>query len=257
MRYLLIGCFVVFCVCSTARALDPKDPALVALWLCDEGKGDTLVDSSSNKNNAKGSFDWTDGKFGSGISITSGSIDVPTSDSINTIKKGLTVAAWFNIQVDSDTGIRRQNAFLLEDQSTSEPVPESFSFRLWTTNGLSPGIYGKTKLLQKQWYHLAGTYDGKIMKLYINGEEEKEVTDSAGAKVTGEWSGDIQTPADMLQLKYASETYIGFMDEIVLFSRALNAKEIKDLTKGWALAKAVNSQGKLADTWGGIKSLHH
>ncbi len=253
MRCLLIACFVIFCVCSISWALDLKDPALVGLWLCDDGKGKTLADSSPNKNDATGTFEWVAGKFGGGISITSGSIDVPTSDSVNSVKQ-ISVAAWFNIQTDSDTGIRRQNAFLLEDQSTSEPVPEGFSFRLWTTNGLSSGAYGTTKLNKKEWYHIAGTYDGAVMKLYINGEAEKDLLTDGGAKFNGQWAGNIAAPADTLQLKYGSETYIGFMDEIVIFNRALSADEIKSLTKGWSLAKAVDSHGKLANTWGSIKS---
>lgn len=257
MRYLLllVSCLIVFCVCSFSWSLDIKDPALVGLWLCDEGKGDTILDSSKNKNDATGTFEWAEGKFKGGIAITAGSIDVQTSDSVNSVKKAVTLAAWFKIETDSDTGIRRQNAFLLEDQSATEPVPDGFSFRIWTTSGLSPGAYGNTKLKKGDWYHIAGTYDGKAMKLYINGEEEKELLSDAGAKINGEWGGDIQTPADMLQLKYGSEIYIGSMDEIVIFNRALTQDEIKTLSKGWETAIAVNGQEKLANTWGDIKTL--
>lgn len=252
---VFVSCFLIFLSLSVVSwALNPKDPALVAIWLCDEGKGDTILDTSGNKNDATGTFKWTAGKFGSGLEITSGSIDVKTSDSINSIKKAITVAAWFNITGDSDTGIRRQNAFLLEDQSASEPVPDGFSFRLWTTSGLSPGVYGVTKLKKNEWYHVAGTYDGKLMKLYINGVAEPELLSSANAKVDGAWSGDIGTPADTLQLKYAAETYIGLMDEIVLFNRALAADEIMQLTKGWKAAMALESNDKLSATWGQLKS---
>lgn len=246
----------ILCVCTASWSLDPDDPALVGLWLCDEGKGDTMVDSSGNGNDATGSFDWGEGKFGDGITIAAGSIDVQTSDSVNSVKEALTVAAWFRVDADSDTGIRRQNGFLLEDQSTSEPIPDGFSFRIWTTSGLSPGVYGTTELKQGEWYHLAGTYDGEFMKLYVNGVEEGELTDSTGGKIDGGWSGDIQRPADQLQLKYGAEAYTGGMDEIVIFNRALDADEIKKLAEGWEAAISVDSQGKLSATWGNIKSPH-
>jgi hypothetical protein len=244
-------------LCAASWSVEPDDPALVGLWLLDEGEGDSLVDSSGNENDAIGDFDWGDGKFGGGIVIAAGTISVPTSDSINSITEALTVAAWFRIDADSNTGIRRQNGFLLEDQSDTEPIPNSFSFRIWTTSGISPGIYGTTELEQGKWYHLAGTYDGEVMRLYVNGVEEQGVTDNVGGELDGTWDGDIQTPANELQLKYGAEEYFGAMDEIVLFNRALSADEIKQLARGWAnLAVPVDRQCKLSTTWGGIKELH-
>jgi hypothetical protein len=255
MKYMLILFFVLapLFVCMASWSVDPDDPAIVGLWLCDEGSGDVIMDSSVNGNDATGSFDWGEGKFGNGLVISGGSIVVETSDSINSVKEELTVAAWFRVDADSDTGIRRQNAFLLEDQSATEPIPNSFSFRIWTTSGLSPGIYGKTELQQGEWYHVAGTYDGENMKLYINGVEEKELLSDVAAKVDGAWSGDIQTPGDKLQLKYGSESYTGAMDEIIIFNRALSADEIKQLTAGWDSALSVSSQNKITTTWGDIK----
>ena len=249
-------CLAVFFVCATSWSLEPDDPALVGLWLCDEGEGDVMIDSSGNENNATGTFTWGDGKFDGGILVSEGSIIVPTTESIDSIVDAVTASGWFRIDEESDTGIRRQNAFLLEDASDIEPIPNAFTFRVWTTSGLSPGIYGKTELEQGKWYHVAGTYDGEMMRLYINGVEEKEVTDNVGEVVDGKWSGTIETPADELQLKYGNEIYIGAMDEIIIFNRALSAKEIKQLASGWQAVMSVTSRGKLSSTWGKIKSLH-
>jgi hypothetical protein len=253
----MLVCFLaVLCVCTASWSLDPDDPALVGLWLCDEGEGDVIVDSSGNGNDATGSFKRGEGKFGDSIVISGGSIVVQTSDSVNSIKEALTVAGWFRIDADSDTGIRRQNAFLLEDQSTTEVVPNGWSFRVWTTSGLCPGAYGQTELEQGEWYHVAGTYDGELVKLYINGVEEQDLKTEGHGDFNGEWTGDIATPGDQLQLKYASETYIGAMDEIVMFNRALSADEINQLMKGWEDAMPVDNQGKLSATWGDVKSLY-
>ncbi len=257
MRYLsiILSLLLILFICSASHsAINLK--GLVGVWLCDDGKGDTLTDSSGNKNNGiiNGAFKWDNGKFGGCIvSPGAGSIDVKTTDSINSIVDAVTVAAWFRVDSDSDTGIRRQNAYLLEDQSSSEPVPDGWSFRIWTTNGLSSGAYGTTKVKKGEWTHIAGTYDGQTMKLYINGVEEKELKTDGNANFNGEWGGKIQTPGDQLQLKYGSETYIGGMDEIVLFNRALSADEIKELSKGWKSALSVSSRDKLAITWGQIK----
>jgi hypothetical protein len=243
------------CAYTVSWSIEPDDPALVSLWLCDDGAGDTITDSSGNGNDATGNFEWDEGKFDGGILIAGGAITVDTSDSIDSVKEAITIAAWFRVDADSDTGIRRQNAFLLEDQSSSEPVPNGFSFRIWTTSGLSPGVYGTTELEQGEWYHVVGTYDGEFMKLYVNGVAEEELLDSSGGNINGDWTGDIGTPGDQLQLKYASESYTGGMDEIVLFNRALDDDEIAALANGWEAAMPVDSQSKLAATWGTVKSL--
>jgi len=252
---------VAFVMAANIQAMDvKKDSALVGLWLFDDGSGTVVKDSSGKGNDGKASsdFTWDNGKFGKAIIspvAVASTIVVPKSTSLDTVTKAMTIAAWFRVDTASDAGIRRPNAFLLEDQSATEPVPDSFSFRMWTSKGLSPGVYGKTKLVQKTWNHVAGTYDGKLMKLYINGVEEKDVTDSAvpGNKITGEWSGDVGTPADALQLKFASEAYIGGIDEIMLFNRALSASEIKEIMVGALTTTAVDSHGKLAQTWGSLK----
>ncbi len=246
-------------IASYSWAINIKsDPALIGLWLFDDGSGKTVKDSSGNGNNGtiNGDFKWdANGKFGGCIvSPGAGSIEVPKSASLDKVTKAMTIAAWFRVDSASDTGIRRQNAFLLEDQSASEPVPDGFSFRIWTTSGLSPGIYGKTKLAQKQWYHVAGTYDGTQMSLYINGVMEKELLSDANAPIDGKWSGDIGTPADPLQLKYSSETFIGAIDEVVLLNRALTEKEIKELMLGaLTTTTAIDANAKLAITWARIK----
>ena len=85
MKCLIVGMGLILLLSITSWALKPDDPALVGLWLMDEGKGDVVEDSSGNKNHGKfaGAFDWIDGKFGKAVlSKASGSIDVKDSDSI-------------------------------------------------------------------------------------------------------------------------------------------------------------------------------
>jgi hypothetical protein len=257
MFFLAVLASVVI-VGSNAQSMDlVNDPALVGLWLFDDGSGGVVTDSSGNGNDGtvNGDFAWDTGKIGGAIIASGGgSIEVPVSASLDTVTSAMTIAGWFRVDADSDTGIRRQNAFLLEDQSSSEPVPNGFSFRIWTTSGLSPGAYGTTELAQGEWYHIAGTYDSATMKLYVNGVEEAELLTDGGAAFNGEWTGDVGTPTDTLQLKYSSESLTGGMDEMVLLSRALTASEIKALMAGaLSTATAVDAHGKLATTWAALR----
>ena len=241
-------------VSASLWALEPDDKAIVGVWLLD---GD-YEDSSGNDNKGKetGDFKFEKGKFGKAVFAKGGgNIDVKDSDSLLSVKKEMTIAAWFRVDADSDTGPRKNGAYLLEDQSSSEPVKHGFSFRIWTTQGITPGFYGQTELEQKKWYHVAGTYDGKNVEMYVDGKPESKegALDADGADWKPQWGGDIH-PGSTLQLKFGSEPFTGGIDEIVICNRALDADEIGQLLNGWENAFAVEPQSKLATTWGRIKS---
>ena len=226
-------------------ALDLK--GLVGFWLLDDGKGDVAKDSSTNKNDGKldGGAKWDKGKFTGGIVTTpQNGINVPVSDSLNTVVDAISIGGWFRVDANSDTGLRRDSGYLLEDQSASEATPDAWAFTIWS-GGSYTLVWGKIIVKQKEWTHIAGTYDGKVQSLYINGELD----------TTANKTGKIDTPANALGLgKYSSEIYVGGMDELFLFNRALSLNELKDLMKGYKSALAVVAGGKLATVWGSLKA---
>lgn len=254
MKLFYIGIALLVCLCPVSWALEEDDPAIVGVWLFD---GD-VKDATDNGNDGKigGDFKFEDGKFGKAIIASGGgTIDVADSKSIQTISEELTVAAWFRVDADSDTGIRKNGAFLLEDQSATEPVPDGFSFRVWTDAGITPGFYGQTELEQGQWYHLAGTYNGVDVEMYVDGEPESEkgALSDANADWKPQWNGKVAA-GEILQLKFATEQFTGGIDEIVILSRALAQEEVQQLLNGWADAFPVEPAGKLATTWARVKA---
>lgn len=253
-RFSLVSCLlflVIFLSLTTTQsfaALDLK--GLVGLWLLDDGKGDVAKDSSPNKNDGKvdGGAKWeTKGKFDGSLTTTAqNGITVPVSDSLNTVVDAISIGGWFRVDSDSDTGLRRDSSYLLEDQSASEATPDAWAFTVWTSGGTyQPLVWGKIKVKKGEWTHIAGTYDGKEACLYINGELDTKESRT----------GKIDRPANALGLgKYSTETYIGGLDEIFLFNRALSQSEIKEWMKGYKAALTViSAREKLAYVWGGLK----
>ena len=254
MKLLSMSIALLLCICAISLGLEEDDPAIVGVWLFE----DDVKDATDNDNDGKivGNFKFEDGKFGKAVVAGGGgSIDVPDSKSIQSVKKELTVAAWFRVDADSDTGVRKNGAYLLEDQSGGEPIPDGFSFRVWTGAGITPGFYGKTELEQGKWYHVAGTYDGTNVEMYVDGEPEskKGALSANKADWKPQWNGEV-SPGQVLQLKFGPEQFTGGIDEVIILSRALEADEITQIMNGWDEAFAVEPEGKLATTWARVKT---
>ena len=83
-----------------------------------------------------------------------------------------------------------------------------------------------------------------MISLYING-----VLDVSVKK-----TGKVMQVKDPLHLgKFGGETYVGGMDEVFLYDRALSEDELETIMKSFEVAFAVESGGKLATCWASLK----
>lgn len=100
-----------------------------------------------------------------------------------------------------------------------------------------------------EWHHVVGTYDGKEMKIYVDGKLEG---------TSSVQSGVINYPDriffSMGAYKDDNEDFVhkGMIDEVRLYDRALSEKEVSNNLKAEGLA--VEAAGKLSLTWGQIKA---
>src|SRR5438093_11641326 len=81
-------------------------------------------------------------------------------------------------------------------------------------------MVGPTGLGLNTWTHLAGTFDGATMRLYVNGVEAVSQAQTAALTAT---AGTLQIGAD----SYAGENFAGRIDEVRIYNRALTAAEIQ------------------------------
>ena len=105
------------------------------------------------------------------------------------------------------------------------------------------------KFDDNKWGHYAFTLDGKAnVTGYYNGEKGLTTANnkygfnesiSIGAPFSGKWG----------------QHYNGLMDEVAFFNVMLTAADIKGvMNKGLKTSLAVSSAGKLATSWGGLKT---
>ena len=232
--------------------LDPK--TVIGLWLLDEGQGEKTKDTSGNdqhgtlRNGAK----WTAGKFGQALDLDGQNdyVEIADSPQLGDMKK-ITVAGWVFPRTSAGyTGYIDKTRGGTAGWRSYNLAQRNGQWEWGLANEANAKVTlqaGATKL--KKWVHLAGTYDGKGMILYKDGEkigtiaQTGPVQDSDSILALGCWpGGGISNFASIL------------IDEVVIFNEALGAKEIKSfMESGLERALAVSPQGRLATTWGILK----
>src|SRR5262249_36486869 len=72
-----------------------------------------------------------------------------------------------------------------------------------------------------QWTHLAGTFDGTTMKLYVNGQLASSRSTAAAIDVT---TGVLRIGGDSV---WSGEYFTGVIDEVRIYNRALAQSEVQ------------------------------
>jgi hypothetical protein len=108
---------------------------------------------------------------------------------------------------------------------------------------------GDDPLPEGKWVQVAGTYDGKQLKVYVDGELAKASDVSGNPWASTEQVYIAADPGCGNRCQWN-----GIIDEIAVFNVTLSDNDIKDLVRGYEGASAVSSTGKLATIWGDLKA---
>jgi hypothetical protein len=95
-------------------------------------------------------------------------------------------------------------------------------------NGRSTRISGKTAIELGRWHHVAGTYDGETMRLYVDGRQEAESVVQSGAILypdEGRFAvGAFVDPNELFPME-------GAVYEVKVYDRVLSADEIGSVVR--------------------------
>ncbi|HEY6866003.1 MAG TPA: LamG domain-containing protein, partial [Candidatus Eisenbacteria bacterium] len=219
---------------SSAQGVHLEDPGPVGWWRMEEGSGGTLLDASAWGNQATlpAGAAWGSGVEGLSL-ILNGSGQygsVPDQASLD-ITGAITLATWVRPErVTTQHLVKKAvNAatdgyeLSLSTQSAGgKPFVrfnEKTNGNLYRVDGTQPYAADGTT-----WTHLAATYDGSTIRLYVNGALDSSKTASF----------TIATNALPLTLGTQSDGAAGFslqggMDEVRVYPRALSALEVQRL----------------------------
>jgi hypothetical protein len=198
---------------------------LVAAYNFNAGSGTALTDSSGNNN--QGTIvqaTWTtSGKFGSALNFdgVNDIVNINHSSSLN-LTNAFTVEAWVR-----PSNIGGWRSILMKEISGNQ------SFSLYASDGPnSPAAtYANVKtevsargggnLPVDTWTHVAGTYGGGSLKLYINGSLVN----------TRSLTGNLKTSTNPMRIGgntiWSDEYFAGQIDEVRVYNRTLTQAEIQ------------------------------
>ncbi|HWM10293.1 MAG TPA: LamG domain-containing protein [Solirubrobacteraceae bacterium] len=209
-------------VSGTTTPTGPPSLGLVGAWGFDETSGSTAGDASGHGNAGliSGASRRT-GRYGNGLRFD-GVDDWVTVDDDATLdlSTGMTLEAW----VRPETLGSLWRTVLIKEQDSQ------LAYALYANNDAGvpsghvftvgdQGLGGPQPLPVNQWSHLATTWDGSTLRLYVNGNEVSS-TPLAGQAV--ESSGPLRIGGNAIW----PEWFQGSIDEVRMYDRALTAAQI-------------------------------
>jgi hypothetical protein len=106
-----------------------------------------------------------------------------------------------------------ENYFLLADEAVFSFYQNKDNIGFLISN---PVTYGAMTGLDTGWIHLAGTYDGKDVRTYINGQLKKTV----------QHPGDPESIGKFEVGSFVAPFWKGVIDELRFYNRVLSEEEI-------------------------------
>jgi hypothetical protein len=228
---------------SPAQSSQPTPAGLVSFWKCEEGSGTVLTDSADSNNGVINGAAFSSGPsvgLGNALQFDGSSI-VKVADSPTLKPLAMTVEAWIYLDQLPPSSSFPPSASSQYDIVSKYSYNPDYGFVLHVVQNKVEFVVGNgaysggdlggwiwaettTNLKAGQWYHVAGTYDGNSVTIYLNGLQDGAKTIPSGYTfavsdrslgIGGHYDGDV-----------LEKGFKGRIDEIAFYDRALSSQEI-------------------------------
>ena len=208
----------------------PGGGSLVGHWRMDEGGGPELIDISGYENNAtiNGAPIWdTDAKGGLSLFLGSGDHGAVADNESLDISTAITMAAWIKPSGVADTQyvLKKSTQGAIDGYELSLASSGKVFVRFnQDTSGNTYRIDSTTDYptSSSEWMHIAATYDGSTIRLFINGVEEISAPGPTSIALN-------DLPLGIGAQGDGFSNFRGRLDDVRLYNVALPASEILSL----------------------------
>jgi len=212
---------MIFCMISVVNAT-PITNGLIGYWAADNN----AYDSSSTANNGTFSGNYVSGVNGSAFDLSTGQVVIPDNTAYY-FGSSFSIGFWFN------TNGQGGGTFLGQDDGGGlKPkwfinygyVVPSNSFEVHISGPSYTFLLSNPIALPTGWNQLTLVRNGDENSFYLNGNNIGDNT----------FSGTFPDPTASLIFGFSEPAvgyYLGLMDEVVIYNRALSSSEVSTLAK--------------------------
>ena len=231
---------------------------LIAYYSFDGNAEDSVAGNDGIEQNGAGYGDHAG--FGQALMLdgTDDYVEVPHDPAFDMIAEAFTFAAWINptavddrrpiVSRELNPDTNRGFEFAIKNGSV-------LAYQLVNDGGVNKTVIDSTFTPPTNtWTHVVGTYDSATgSEFFVNGVSVG--TDSSFTGTVNTAATPINIGAYIWDLNGYWRTFAGMIDELGIWARVLTPGDIASLAAGTIpTAAAVEPSGKLASTWGTLKS---
>ena len=219
----LVG-FVVACATTGpavrsagAQSCVPPPTGLIGWWAAENDGSD----SAGSNTASLGTTTFASGEVGQAFDLHPDGVTIPHQNAYNPQSPGFTVEFWMR-------GIHNQpdGTFAMVEKSHCCGLGWAFQgdggsgvirFAMGDGSGF-PELFGSGDVLDGNFHHVAGTWDGSTMRFYV----DAVLQGSTAVSTTGANTGTV----NIGYWFYGNRRFVGRIDEVSIYDRALSASEV-------------------------------
>lgn len=201
----------------------------VGMYHFDEGTGADVFDrSGKGKNGTANNTNWVPGKYYDALEFNGSDSYVRVPDNgAQEPPVAISVELWMNLDAISDDWLVEKHTSTPDDYDhgyvlrTNTPT-NTVSFRVGNGSAEGTAESPDNSIGTGAWHHVAGTYDGEKVRIFVDGVLEGE----------SEFAGDIDySGVGDLFIGASSQNTLntdGDLDEVAIYNRVLTPSEVRD-----------------------------
>lgn len=196
------------------------DAGLLSHWPLDESEGMAVSDLKGNSNGVVSNASWATGARKSCLDFNgaSSSVSIPNVPALNP-ETSMTMMAWVKTRENKSAKIFEKGDW--DGHGLGVDKWNGWQGSIRTQDGHNHTVEWNNGVpVLNEWYHLAMTYDGVQLKLYVNGQLKNSMEVTGKLNVN---SRNLSIGSDNASQKF----FNGLIDDVKFYGTALSQTEIQ------------------------------
>ena len=236
-------------VTSPSMCENSGELGIAGYWKLDES-GNTAIDYAYRRDGeVNGEPDSVSGKLGNALSFVEGTVDdvrINHHDSLTGFDE-MSISVWIKkegVTGESETivskwtyGGAKGGYRIAYDGSGGE-----IGWSVWDNSVRYRNNANSVNLVDGNWHHIVGVYTGSELHTYLDGTKLPVVESDVGGPIVDMNKGQIVIGRLSHNFDFTRDEFLGEIDELVIYSKALSQSEIESLYNGGVGSNACELQ---------------